>query len=370
MTTRNPSPDDEFQRPEPFRADFSEGLETGLYLALLELIDEGLIITGDETIIEVNSAACRLLERDYRALAGQPLSSLFPSEKAFLDARAKLFIQGQMRGGLQVSLPGARRRDLRFIAAARIRPGIHALILSPDIIAEAYAEQNATDTVWPKLAAAVAQGVIVIDSEGRITAANGGAQRRLALSSDKLVHRSIDNLFHIEYETRGRAPRVALQLVASLETLHGRMLDGPRPGWRLLVLDPPAETASDAVPVAASASPTSDLPEKAFGASPLPTLLCSPDGHRILDANAAATRAFGHPFEALKKLTIAALRADGESCVSPSGNWRFRRQDGHVIECHVTTWPVGDPAQPEAFAVALAWPSAPVRILPRRQRGL
>ena len=66
---------------ESFVADLSEGAETGVYLALLELIDEGLIITGDELILDANSAACRLLERDYRQLAGHPLSSLFPNEE-------------------------------------------------------------------------------------------------------------------------------------------------------------------------------------------------------------------------------------------------------------------------------------------------
>ena len=240
---RDPAPDNPFQRPEPFRADFSEGLETGLYLALLELIDEGLVITGDETIIEVNSAACRLLEREYRALAGKPLASLFPSEKAFLDARGKLFIQGQMRGGLQVSLPGGRRRDLRFIAAARIRPGIHALILSPDYIAEAYADQPPVDTLWPKLAAAIDQPLLVIDSEGRISAANAEALHGLALSRDQLVGQGLDAVFRIEYLGTGQAPAVLAHSTHQSTSWPGRMIDGPRPGWRLLLL---ASSSDDA----------------------------------------------------------------------------------------------------------------------------
>ena len=77
-----PRPEGDKPSPEPFVADFSEGLETGLYLALLELIDEGLIITGDEVVIEANSAACRLLERDYREIAGQPLANLSCSPSA------------------------------------------------------------------------------------------------------------------------------------------------------------------------------------------------------------------------------------------------------------------------------------------------
>ena len=369
MTNHPPSPDSGQTHPEPFRADFSEGLETGLYLALLELIDEGIVITGDETIIEVNSAACRLLERDYRALAGQPLATLFPSERAFLDARAKLFIQGQMRGGLQVVLPGARRRNLRFIAAARIRPGIHALVLSPDIIAEAYAEQPASDTVWPQLAAAMAQGIIVIDSEGRINAANGAAKLRLALPSDKLVDRAIDTLLRIEYESAGRAPRVSLLNIANQETLRGRMLDGPRPGWRLLILD-----TSDTSRIGASTqpaiahTPVEGLPDKAFRASPLPTLICSADGQRILDANPAATKAFGYAGETLKKMSLETLRADGAKDLPASGNWRFRQQDGEIFECHVITWPVGDALRPEALALTMAWPAVPVKIVQRRTR--
>ncbi len=369
MTNQAPSPDSKHPHPELFRADFSEGLETGLYLALLELIDEGIVITGDETIIEVNSAACRLLERDYRALAGQPLSTLFPSEKAFLDARAKLFIQGQMRGGLQVALPGARRRNLRFIAAARIRPGIHALVLSPDIIAEAYAEQPASDAVWPRLAATMAQGIIVIDSEGRINAANSAAQLRLALTSDKLVDRAIDTLFRIEYESAGRAPRVSLRDVTNQENLQGRILDAPRPGWRLLILD-----ASDTPRLPASTQPVAarrpgeGLTEKAFRASPLPTLICSPDGQRILEANPAATKAFGYAAEALKTMSLETLRADGAKGLPASGNWRFRRHDGDAFECHVITWPVGDTVRPEALALTLAWPAVPVKIVQRRRR--
>ena len=75
---------------EPFIPDLSEGAETGVYLALLELIDEGLIITGDERIIDANSAACRLLERDYRQVAGRPLDELFVDQKAFIDAAGRV----------------------------------------------------------------------------------------------------------------------------------------------------------------------------------------------------------------------------------------------------------------------------------------
>lgn len=116
--------------PDPFVPDLSEGAETGVYLALLELLDEGLIITGDEVILDANSAACALLQRDYRQVAGRPLAELFPSEEAFLAARARVLIQGEKRGALSFALPGGEVRTLEFIAAPRLRPGIHAIILS------------------------------------------------------------------------------------------------------------------------------------------------------------------------------------------------------------------------------------------------
>lgn len=218
---------------EPFVADFSEGLETGLYLALLELIDEGLIITGDETMLDANSAACRLLERDYRQIVGKPLSELFPNERAFLDARERLLIQGEMRGSIRVALPGGRSRDLRFIAAARLRPGMHALILSPDIVAEAYGREHAggEDRVWPRLAAAVAQPLVVVDEGDRIQALNAAARTDFASGGGDLIGRRIDDVMEIRWPEAHEAP------VASLSGQRARILPGPRSGWRLLLVE-------------------------------------------------------------------------------------------------------------------------------------
>ncbi|MCL1861164.1 MAG: EAL domain-containing protein [Proteobacteria bacterium] len=114
---------------EVFVPDFSEGAEVGVYLALLELIDEGLLITGDEYIIDANSAACRLLGRSYRQLAGQPLANLFSDGRAFLEARERLLIRGEARGLLGLVLPDGRVHDFPYIAAPRLRPGVHAIVL-------------------------------------------------------------------------------------------------------------------------------------------------------------------------------------------------------------------------------------------------
>ncbi|MCL2875102.1 MAG: EAL domain-containing protein [Betaproteobacteria bacterium] len=114
---------------EIFIPDLSEGAEVGVYLALLELIDEGLLITSDEYIIDANSAACRLLGRSYCQLAGQPLADLFADGHAFLEARERLLIRAEARGTLRLVLPDGRVHDFPYIAAPRLRPGIHAVVL-------------------------------------------------------------------------------------------------------------------------------------------------------------------------------------------------------------------------------------------------
>ena len=255
--------------PAPFIPDFSEGLETGLYLALLELIDEGLIITGDETIIEANSAACALLERDYRELAGQPLERLFPSGHAFLEARERLLIQGEMRGSLQVALPGGRHRVLRFIAAARLRPGIHAIVLSPDVLAENRPEDEAeaaaaantavptpsfapppgNDTLWPRLAAALDQPLLVIDEQQRIHAANTAAVKALGLAREALVGHALSTHFAVEWPAADATPVARLHSRAARgAVLPSRVLEGPRPGWQTLLLPAHNDHFSVALP--------------------------------------------------------------------------------------------------------------------------
>ncbi len=238
---------------EPFVPDLSEGAETGVYLALLELLDEGLIITGDEVIIDANSAACRLLERDYRQIAGRPLAEIFPSERAFLEARTRLFIQGEMRGSLRVALPGGRHRDFRFIAAARLRPGIHALILSRDWLAETAPESvieapvsARQNDLWPRLAAALSQPVIVLDAAGVVAAANAAALALSGLDRAAFIGRPVEAALAIDWAADG-APLAQVRPAGGAESLMARILAGPHPGWRLLVLPAPGNM-KNAVP--------------------------------------------------------------------------------------------------------------------------
>jgi diguanylate cyclase (GGDEF)-like protein len=248
-------PQGEDDPAETFAPDLSEGAETGVYLALLELLDEGLIITGDEVILDANGAACRLLERDYRQIAGRPLANLFPSERAFLDARARLFIHGETRGSLRIALSGGRTQDFRFIAAARLRPGIHALIISPDPLAKPDAgKRRPQDIIWPKLAAALAQPVIVVDDRDRINAANQAALTSLGVDREELVGQSATARLGITWPAEGAAPLARLQPDDARSAASARVFTGPRPGWRLLLVSPQTGLTPPMPPTAAQVS--------------------------------------------------------------------------------------------------------------------
>ncbi|WP_244860972.1 EAL domain-containing protein [Aromatoleum petrolei] len=357
---------------EPFVPDFSEGAETGLYLALFELIDEGLIITGDEVVLEANSAACRLLERDYRQLAGKPLADLFPSERDFLDARARLFIQGEMRGSLRVSLPGERHRDLRFVAAARIRPGIHALILSPDVITEAYAsatfdETPAVDALWPRLAAALEQPVIVLDERDRIAAANAAALGALGLTRGNLIGQAVADCLGIDWPAADAAQIARLKVPGRSGEIAARVLAGPKPDWRLLILPPALHDSAAENPPAA---PGESILERMFVDSPLPTLLCEGPQLRILAANVAAARVYGYSRETLGTMEIGALRTtpgDGRHAGEP-GIWQHRRSDGSTFDVDIVTYALDSAAHPGLMVVMHDLPDAPLLAFETRLR--
>ena len=335
---------------EIFAPDLSEGAEAGLYLSLFELMNEGLIITSDETILEVNSAVCRLMERNYCELAGQPLATLFPSERAFLSARASLFIQGEMRGSLRIKLPGGRERDLAYVAAARIRPGVHALILSPDPITGGIpAKARAADTVWPRLAAAIDQPALVIDARDRIMAANAPARRRFGVAESALTGQPLSAVCRLATPARDTGP-VSIEPVDGSPALHGRLIDGPEPGWRILLL-------TGVVPMA----PVDARPGRVFRHSPLPMLVVRDSDQRIVAANDAAANAHGQPRAALLQRHLHELRraATGQRPFD-TAVWHWHG-DGHGFGAHTLAHPL-DGTHSEWLLIhdspALGWPAS------------
>ncbi|MCK0509140.1 PAS domain-containing protein [Aromatoleum anaerobium] len=351
---------------EPFIPDFSEGMETGLYLALFELFDEGLVITGDEVVLEANSAACRLLERDYRQVAGRPLADLFPSEREFLDARARLFIRGETRGSLRVSLPQKRDRELRFVAAARLRPGIHALILSP--ARGANTPSAPVDTVWPRLAAALEQPVIVIDDQGRIAAANAAALGTLGFARADLVGHALDSRLGVTWPGRGEPQFARIDAPGHGEPLSGRILPGPKPGWQLLILPANSGKATgalatahhpDAPPQRAALNDDVSV-ERLFADCPLPTLLCEGPELRIFAASASAVKAYGYPYERLCRMRLADLRCEAEDgrSLAESGLWRHRHANGTTFDAVIVAYRVDAAGHPDAMVVMHGHPAA------------
>lgn len=349
---------------EPFVPDLSEGAEAGVYLALLELLDEGLIITGDEVILDANSAACRLLERDYRHVAGRPLAELFPSERAFLEARARLFIQGEMRGSLRIALPGGRHRDFRFIAAARLRPGIHALIISPDLLAETAPEPAPPvgDAVWPRLAAALAQPVIVIDDDDRVSAANAAALGALGVGRHTLIGRPATACLGLQWPAADAAPLALLRPPGGERTLNARVLPGPHPGWRLLVLPP----ASGATPAdAAAAPPRFHIPVDVFDAASQ-AILISDAHNRIVAVNRAFTAITGYELAEVEGRNPSMLSSGRQDAsfyaalwqeLAQRGQWQGeiwnRRRNGEIHAQWMTITAVRDPRGAASHYIAM-----------------
>ncbi|MCB1886840.1 MAG: EAL domain-containing protein [Rhodocyclaceae bacterium] len=294
--------------PETLVPDLSDGAEAGLYLALFELVEEGLIITSDETILEVNSAACHLLERTYPELVGQPLGDLFPSEAAFLAARGALFVEGASRGSLTLRMPNGERRHLRCLSAARVRPGLHALVLSPDTggLTQPLPPRPLGDKVWPRLAAAVRQPVLVTDGSGRIRAANTAAQAQFALDGASLVGRPLAGI--------------------DIDPATARQLPGPHAGWQVLILPGEPGTA-DRAPVVVH--PGDGRHRRAFASFPFPALLCEPGTHRVIDANGAAEAAYGLARGELLGETLATLQLEP---AGTSGRQQHRHRNGHAFD--------------------------------------
>lgn len=290
--------------------DLSDGAEAGLYLALFELVEEGLIITSDETILEVNSAACHLLDRTYPQLVGKPLAELFPSEAAFLAARGALFVDGASRGSLSLRMPDGQRRHLRCLAAARVRPGVHALVLSPDTagLAEPRPPKRSEEKVWPRLAAAVREPVLVVDGNGLIQAANATAQTRFGKRGASLL-----------------GTRIAAMPIDSAQL---RRLPGPHPGWELLILPPEGRDSS------VVQHPVEERYRRSFRHLPYPALLCEQQSQRILDANEAAAAAYGLTRQALlaKSMSDLVIAEGSAKAALAAGPQRHRDADGKAFE--------------------------------------
>lgn len=348
---------------EPFVPDFSEGAEAGLYLALFELFDQGLVITADELVLEANSAACRLLERDYPRVAGRPLAELFPSERGFLEARARIFIQGETRGTLTVSLPSRATRDLRFVAAPRIRAGVHALILSPLDDADHPArktDEERPDTVWPQLAAALEQAVIVLDDKRRVAAANTAALKTLGVARKEFIGHPIDDCIDIAWPAAGKPQGARIRVAGRTRRVNARVLPGPKPGWQLLIL-PEARARGGAAKASAGSAASEQALVRMFAESPLPTLLCDGAELSIFAANQAAANAYGYLQKELCRMRVGDLRNGTKPgpATAESRVWQQRRKDGTTFDAEILAYPIDFPRRPGAVVVMHGLPEMP-----------
>jgi hypothetical protein len=159
--------------------------------------------------------------------------------------------------------------------------------------------------VWPRLAAAIGQALVVVDEGGRVQAMNAAGYRDLGVGGSDVIGRRLDDLLEVTWPEAHEPP---FALVCGRRT---RVLPGPRSGWRLLLI----EEGEAQVPAVASAplQPQLEPVVDVVSGERLACAVVFPSPAKRCDAEAAATmdaRALRCALEAL-----AAGRAVGV-CVS------------------------------------------------------
>ncbi|WP_438438746.1 hypothetical protein [Hydrogenophilus thermoluteolus] len=132
-----------------------------------------------------------------------------------------------------MALPHGRKKVFRFTAAARIRPGMHAILIAPDLLHEQYRSTSLAETFWIELAAASTEPIWVLDETERLVAVNAAARIRWATPPLPL-HQPITEAATVHWP-KADEPPVALIEGIEPHPLRARILHGPTPGWRVLL---------------------------------------------------------------------------------------------------------------------------------------
>lgn len=105
------------------------------YLGVLfDHFPTGVLVADDRAFyVDVNQAACVLLNRTREQLVGQHLSALVaPGRAAEVDLQWQSFIRdGSQQGVFAVALADGTTRQLMFNARANFMPGLHCSFLTP-----------------------------------------------------------------------------------------------------------------------------------------------------------------------------------------------------------------------------------------------
>ena len=130
----------------------------GKYLrAVFELLDVGVLIADDDAkYLDVNRAACELLERDRESIVGRTVFDLV-DESRWDDVRRQwrgFLTEGNQSGLFEAVLPDGNRRNLQFHARANFLPGLHCSFLAgvpaPPFAGDSEKDSTITICAWTK----------------------------------------------------------------------------------------------------------------------------------------------------------------------------------------------------------------------------
>ncbi|GAB4035191.1 MAG: transcriptional regulator PpsR [Rubrivivax sp.] len=158
------------------------------YRQLFHFTSEGVLVLDAETlkVLEVNPAACRLLELDDHALLGRPLPECFgPEAGTVLSLLAGVRAAGHPAEAL--ARLGVDRADVLLSASAYRQAGAsHLLVrmLRRDADASGHARGHAG---WLELVQTTPDGLVLTDADGQVLAANGAFIELVQLAAEEQV---------------------------------------------------------------------------------------------------------------------------------------------------------------------------------------
>lgn len=169
-------------QPQPFRSHDEDPLQRlDLYRALFEESPLAILVMDDQgRFIEVNPAACRLLDAPRDRLVGRSIEEFVGSDAHAFDDRWRAFRADEsQRGEFVLKRPDGEQRTVRFSAVADFAPGMHVSFLE-----DSSEEREATAACRPGAllqageeclrALADSLGIMIWaeDSDGRVQYAN------------------------------------------------------------------------------------------------------------------------------------------------------------------------------------------------------
>jgi PAS domain S-box-containing protein len=206
-------------------------------VTLLESIFEGMpvgcaLLDGDLRLTRANAALAVLTGRDGWELLGAPVTEVFSGLSADTPGLCRRVVRTRtpILGMLAAAGGRALRVDYHPLPEADGLPEGLWIVVSDTT---AQHELNASESRYRSVVASMAEGVILVDADGRITACNASAERILRVDREAIVGTGLDDARWAAVREDGTpAPPDELPAVDTLRTgrAHDDVVRGLRAG--------------------------------------------------------------------------------------------------------------------------------------------